>query len=142
MFKGCLILVSGSVIVKMKNRGTIVVLNRYASSLCFLDVFGWWYDSGTLGVRMRYAHKFLDLRCKTEVTSYMFVLNALVKILMHSVINCYSRLPALSILRPHAFRIKNVVQQLTLLIPGCTVPILRLPYNMSVFASSRLSSRH
>ena len=33
-----LVFVSGSVRVKMKNRGTIVVLNRYAAALCFLDV--------------------------------------------------------------------------------------------------------
>ena len=38
-----------------KNGGTIVVLQRYAHALCFLDVFEWWYDSGTLEVRMRYA---------------------------------------------------------------------------------------
>ena len=41
----------------LKNRGTIVVLNRYASALCFLEVFEWWYYRGTKVVRMRYAHK-------------------------------------------------------------------------------------
>ena len=82
---------------------------------------------------MRYAHKILDLMYKSEMNSYKCVLNALVKTLMHNVLNCYSRLPALSILRSHAFRIKNVVQQLTWLISGCTVPILRLQSNLSVF---------
>ena len=82
---------------------------------------------------MRYAHKFLDLMCKTEITSYMFVLNVFVKRLIHNVINCYSRLPALSILRSHAFRIKNVVQQLTLLISSYVVPVLRLQSNLYVF---------
>ena len=33
-----LILIECSVGVKIKNRGTIVVLNRYAAALCFLDV--------------------------------------------------------------------------------------------------------
>ena len=31
--------VNGSLRVKMKNRGTIVVLERYGLALCFLDVF-------------------------------------------------------------------------------------------------------
>ena len=44
--------------VILKNRGTIVVLERYGLALCFLEVFGWWYYSGTSGVRMRYAVKF------------------------------------------------------------------------------------
>ena len=34
-----LILLESSVRVKMKYRGTVVVLNRYAAALCFLDVF-------------------------------------------------------------------------------------------------------
>ena len=50
----------------MKNRGTIVVLQRYVKALCFLDVFRWWYDSGTPEVRMRYADKFIDLSSKIE----------------------------------------------------------------------------
>ena len=33
----------------------LVVLQRYVLALCFLDVFEWWYDSGTPEVRMRYA---------------------------------------------------------------------------------------
>ena len=35
----------------MKNRGTIVVLERYVKALCFLDVF----DGGTIVVLQRYV---------------------------------------------------------------------------------------
>ena len=51
-----MICVRGRVRVILKNRGTIVVLQRYGLALCFLEVFGWWYYSGTSEVRMRYAH--------------------------------------------------------------------------------------
>ena len=44
--------------VNFQNRGTIVVLERYGLALCFLEVFEWWYFSGTPDVRMRYALKF------------------------------------------------------------------------------------
>ena len=37
-FEGGLNFVKGGVRVKMKNRGTIVVLERYVKALCFLDV--------------------------------------------------------------------------------------------------------
>ena len=58
----------------MKNRGTIVVLQRYVHALCFLDVFEWWYNSGTPEVRMRYADKFVDLGLKINVASFMKVI--------------------------------------------------------------------
>ena len=54
-----MICVRGRVRVILKNRGTIVVLQRYGLALCFLEFFEWWYYSGTPEVRMRYAHKFL-----------------------------------------------------------------------------------
>ena len=38
-YKGGVNVVKGGVRVKMKNGGTIVVLQRYVHALCFLDVF-------------------------------------------------------------------------------------------------------
>ena len=45
--------------VNLENRGTIVVLERYGLAICFLEVFEWWYYSGTPEVRMRYALKYI-----------------------------------------------------------------------------------
>ena len=91
---------------------------------------------------MRYAHKFLDLVWKMEITSYMFVLNALVKRLIDNVIHWFSRLAALSILRSPALIIKSVVQQLTLLISRYVVPLLRLKSKLYVclFLQTKLTS--
>ena len=43
----------------MENSGTVEVLQRYGHALCFLEVFEWWYYSGTPEVRMRYALKYI-----------------------------------------------------------------------------------
>ena len=44
-----------------------MVLERYGLALCFLEVFEWWYFSGTPEVRMRYAHKF---RCSGQLFDF------------------------------------------------------------------------
>ena len=55
-----------------------MVLQRYVHALCFLDVFRWWYDSGTPEVRMRYADKFVDLRSKLQSSAFMeFIIKVL-----------------------------------------------------------------
>ena len=42
--------------------------------IVFSTFFEWWYDSGTLEVRMRYAHKFIDLKLNTNMNVYQHYL--------------------------------------------------------------------
>ena len=48
-----------------------MVLERYGRALCFLEVFEWWYYSGTPEVRMRYAHKFMISSLSSEFIIYI-----------------------------------------------------------------------
>ena len=41
----------------------------------FSTFFEWWYDSGTLEVRMRYADNFIDLEYNTEIVSVVRSIN-------------------------------------------------------------------